>query len=526
MLARMSAEAERRLTTWESLKAAAGSWRLGAVALLSFSSGLPLGLVWLAIPAWMTQIGVDIKVVGLFTLVQAPWTFKVLWAPVVDRYPLPLLGRKRGWILLSQAVLLGLGLWLSAVSSPPEPVGLIGVICLATAVASATQDIAYDAYTVEVLRKEEQSFVVAARFAAYRVAMWISGRLSITLAAVFSWAAVNLWLALVYLPAMLVTWRAPEPEALPPAPRTLRQALWEPFVGLLARHRALEILAFVVLYKLSDNLTQALTGPFLIQTGYSAWDVGVGAGTVSLFAMIAGTFLGGLLIQVRGLGPGLWISGFLQIFSNLGYAVVAMVGVNRPAMYGAQAFEYVATGMGSAAFGVLLLRLTEKRFSATQFALLSSLFGIPRVLAGPPAGLLADAIGWRDFFVLTIPFGVPGMMMLQRFAPWGVRDPAFPVAALARRRPLSRWAVAGWGILTALATWAGGVLTLAALAATRSHRSGQGFDLALQVLHLLAPRSPGDWVSLIGTGVLAAATALLTAAALVARRGIRRAGAG
>ena len=524
MLARMSAEAERRLTTWESLKAAAGSWRLGAVALLSFSSGLPLGLVWLAIPAWMTQIGIGIKIVGLSTLLQAPWTFKVLWSPLMDRYPLPLLGRKRGWVLASQVGLLGLGVWLSAVSSPPEPVGLIGLICLATAVVAATQDIAYDAYTVEVLRKEEHGVAVGARFALYRIAMWMSGRLSITLAALFSWAAVNLWLALLYLPAMLVTWRAPEPEVLPPAPRTLREAVWEPFVGLLAKHRALEILAFVVLYKLSDNLTQALTGPFLIQAGYSAWDVGVGAGTVSLFAMIAGTFLGGLLTQVRGLGPGLWISGFLQIFSNLGYAVVAMVGVDRPVMYAAQSFEYLATGMGSGAFGVLLLRLTEKRFSATQFALLSSLFGIPRILAGPPAGLLADAIGWRDFFVLTIPFGIPGMVMLQRFVPWGVRDPEFTVAAVARRRPLSRWVVAGWGILTAVATWAGGLLTLAALAATRSYRSGRGFDLAVPLLHLLAPRSSGDWLSLGGTGVLAVTTALAAAAALVARRGIRRAG--
>ena len=169
----------KRLDTWQSIASVARSWRLLSVSLLSFSSGLPLGLVWIAIPTWMAQAGVDIKVVGLFTLAQAPWSFKFLWSPLMDRYPLPILGRKRGWILLGQVALLGTGLWLAGVPPSPDTVWVIGAICLATGFAAATQDIAYDAYTVEVLRKEEQGAAVGARVALYRAAMFISGGLAI-----------------------------------------------------------------------------------------------------------------------------------------------------------------------------------------------------------------------------------------------------------------------------------------------------------------------------------------------------------
>ena len=188
-----------------------GQWRLLSVVLLSFSSGLPLGLVWLAIPAWMARVGVDIRVIGLFTLAQAPWTFKLLWSPSMDRYRPPFLGRKRGWILLSQAALFGATLGLAGVSSHPETVWVIGAFAFAIALASATQDIAFDGYAVEVLRREEQGIATGARTALYRAGMLVAGGVSITLAASTSWALVNLLLALIYLPMMLVTVAAPEP---------------------------------------------------------------------------------------------------------------------------------------------------------------------------------------------------------------------------------------------------------------------------------------------------------------------------
>jgi MFS transporter, PAT family, beta-lactamase induction signal transducer AmpG len=500
------------------------SWRLASVALQSFASGLPLGLVWIAIPTWMTQAGVDIKVVGLFTLAQVPWTFKFLWSPLMDRYPPPFMGRKRGWIFVAQVALLGLGLWLAAVSDRPDAVWVIGMLTLAIGLAAATQDIAIDAYAVEVLRKEEQGAAVGARTAMYRAAMFASGGVAITLASPpywpGSWKGVNYLMALCWIPLLVVTWRSPEPETVPDPPRSLRQAVWEPFLDFLAQHRALEILAFVILYKLSDNLTQALTRPFLVQVGFSPADVGVVTGTIALVATLVGTFLGGLLTNSLGLGRALWIFGFFQIFSNLGYALVAHVGANKPVMYAAVAFELGSTGLGSGAFGVLLLRLTQKRFSATQFALLSSLFSISRVLAGPPAGLLADALGWRDFFVLTLVTGIPGLLMLRRFVPWSVREPEFHVAAPAQGEPLSRAQLLLRVALGGAAAFAIGLLTMAALWGIRSYRARHGFNFLHHIGLILQPDSLGAWTTLIGILAAALSVALMTAATLVARRGL------
>ncbi|HWW95310.1 MAG TPA: MFS transporter [Vicinamibacteria bacterium] len=512
-------------TTWQSLRAVVGSWRLLSVVLLSFSSGLPLGLVWIAIPAWMARAGVDIKVIGLFSLAQAPWSFKLLWSPSMDAYPLPFLGRKRGWILVSQVALVALGLGLSAVSDEPRAVWVIGSLALAIAFASATQDIAIDAYAVEVLRPEEHGIAVGARVALYRAAMLVSGGVSITLAAETSWTLVNALLALAYVPLMLVTWFAPEPEAVPGAPRTLREAVWGPLVGFLAQHRALEILAFVVLYKLSDNLSQALIRPFLVQAGYRDFDVGVATATIGQTAAVAGTVLGGVLTQALGLGRALWVFGFLQVFANLGYAAVAEVGVNRPLMYGAQALELGTSGMAAGAFGVLLLRLTQKRFSATQYALLSSLFTLPRILCGPLAGVLADAIGWRDFFVFSVFMGIPGLVLLARFVPWGAREPEFQAAVREPGAPLSRAAMLVRAAGGALAGAALGLLAVGIVGGLASRRAGRGFDFGGAVHAALAPQRLADWTTAAGVTVLALGAGLATAAALVARGG-RGEGAG
>jgi PAT family beta-lactamase induction signal transducer AmpG len=514
------ADAAPKLSTWQSIASIAKSWRLASVSLLSFASGLPLGLVWIAIPTWMTQAGVDIKVVGLFTLAQAPWSFKFLWSPLMDRYPLPFMGRKRGWILLSQVALLATSLWLAGVPPSQDTVFMIGAIALAHGFAAATQDIAYDAYTVEVLRKEEQGAAVGARVALYRAAMFISGGIAITAVAQWSWAAVNVMLALLYVPMMLVTIKAPEPESLPTPPTSLKQAVWGPFVGFLGQHRALEILAFVVLFKLSDQLTQALTGPFLVQIGFGPADVGVGRSAIGIVATLAGTLLGGLLTNAVGLGRALWLTGFLQVVSNLGYALVAQVGPDRLVMYSAVAFELGTSGMGTGAFGVLLIRLTQKRFSATQYALLSSLFSIPRVLAGPPAGLLVDAMGWRDFFVFTILAGIPGMLMLWRFVPWGVTEPEFQVEAPKKGAPVTPAHVAARATVGGLLGFGLSALTLAVLEAMRTYRSKKVFDIGAHFVDVFTPSTLGDWLTLVGMVALALTVALTTAAYVVARRGI------
>ena len=372
----------------------------------------------------MRDIGVDIRVVGLLTLAQAPWSFKVFWSPLMDRYVPPFWGRRRGWMAVTQIVLAVLVLMLAGVGERPEAIGVVGAVAFAIAIASASQDIAIDAYAVEVLRKEEQGAAVGARLAFYRAAMLVSGGVAITLAARIGWPAVNALLAFVFVLMVLLTWRSPEPEVQPTPPQTLRDAVWLPLLGMFRRNRAIEILAFVVLYKLGDQLTQSLTRPFLIDMGYDAVHRGIALATLSVILTVVGTFAGGLLTTAIGLGRSLWIFGGLQIFSNAGYFLLSVLdGPNLVAMYGATGFEVFTSGLGMGAFGVLLLRLTEKRFSATQYALFSSLFALPRVVAGPITGFTVAAIGWPAFFLLTMALGVPGLMMLARFVPLKVREP-------------------------------------------------------------------------------------------------------
>lgn len=503
---------------WRVVLDAMRSWRTASVSLLSFSSGLPLGLVWIAIPTWLAREGVDIKVIGFFTLAQAPWSFKFLWSPLMDRYalPLPRLGRKLGWTLAAQLLLLALTLWLGGVATRPDAIWVIGSLTLAIAFASASQDIAIDAYAVEVLRPHEQGVAVGARIALYRAAMFIAGGLAITLAGLWSWPAVFAVLALLYAPLMLVTLRAPRPEAdaLPP-PASLRAAVWEPFVGFLRKRRALEILAFVVLYKLADNLAGALVRPFLVQVGFNDFDVGVATASIGLVATLAGTFLGGALTTTLGLGHSLWIFGVLQIASNLGYVAIAQVGPHRPLMYGAMGFESLATGMGTGAFSVLLLRLTQKEFSATQYALFSSLFALPRILAGPVTGVLVDLMGWREFFLLTIVLGLPGLGMLQRFSPLGHREPRLH-ALEGGARHYGRGTIIRRGIVGALAGVVVAALSVSLLDALHALHAGHAFDLWAPLAALVTPAHTAGWIRVFGVALFGLVVGLAVAAAAAA----------
>jgi len=511
---------KKRLGTWASLLEAMRSWRTASVSLLSFSSGLPLGLVWIAIPDWMRDIGVDIRIVGLITLAQAPWTFKFLWSPLMDRYVPPFFGRRRGWAAIAQVALFVLGLMLAGVGHHPDTPWVVGALALAIAFASATQDIAVDAYAVDVLRPEEQGVVVGARIAIYRVAMFTAGGLAITLAGAYSWPLVNVALALAYLPMLVITWKAPEPEEKLAAPKTLREAVWLPFLGFLSRHRALEILAFVFFYKFADNLAQSLTRPFLIDMGYNSLDRGVALATIGTVATIVGTFAGGIVTTLIGLGPSLWIFGFLQIFSNLGYFVLAGSGANRALMFGATGFELLTSGLGTGAYSVLLLRMTQKRFSATQYALFSSLFGLPRLLAGPVSGFLVDAIGWRVFYLFSMACGIPGMALLARFVPIGVREPHFEVRPPSARVPLSIGGLIARGATGGILAAVGAALLVASLSALKSMQEpGGAFDLPAALAAMFPPVGVTGWLQILAIFAFGAICALLTAAVSAARHG-------
>jgi MFS transporter, PAT family, beta-lactamase induction signal transducer AmpG len=509
-----------QVSSWRAVWLALRSPRTAAVSLLSFSSGLPLGLVWIAIPTWLAREGVDIRIIGLFTLAQAPWSFKFLWSPLMDRYalPLPRIGRKLGWTLLWQIALLIGTLSLGGVVLRPEMLWIIGSLTLAIAFASASQDIAIDAYAVEVLEPDEQGVAVGARIAIYRAAMFVAGGLTITLAGLWSWPMMFTLLALMYLPLMAVTLLAPKSTAdRLQTPPSLREAVWEPFVGFLAKRRALELLAFVVLYKLADNLGGALVRPFLVQTGFNDFDVGIATATIGLITTLVGTFLGGVLTTAMGLGHALWVFGVLQIASNFGYVLIAEIGVNRPLMYAAMGFESLTTGMGTGAFSVLLLRMTMKQFSATQYALFTSLFALPRILAGPVTGVMVDAIGWREFFLFTIAVGIPGMLMLQRFSPLGRRDPEIQQLAEIEPRVITRMELLRRAILGGLAGFALAALSVALLDAFKHQKATESFDLFTPLIALFTPADISGWISLFGTTLFSIVIALATAATAAAR---------
>jgi PAT family beta-lactamase induction signal transducer AmpG len=516
----LATEVFKKPSTFENLLKALSSWRTAAVTLLSFSSGLPLGLVWISIPDWLRSNGVDIRVVGLMTLAQAPWTFKFLWSPLMDRYVPPWLGRRRGWAALSQIALFILMLVLAGVGENPDTPWVIGALALAIAFASATQDVAIDAYAVDVLRPEEQGVAVGARIAVYRAAMYVAGGLTITLTALVSWKLVVTGLALLYLPLLLVTIKAPEPDVKQKPPSTLKDAVWLPFLGFLSRHRALEILAFVVFYKFADNLATALLRPFLIDMGYNEIHRGVGLTTVGLFTTLAGAFIGGSVTTILGLGHALWIFGLIQIFSNIGYIFVANSPVNVPLMYSAMGFETFTQGLGTGAFSVLLIRMTQKRFSATQYALFSSLFSLPRVVAGPISGVLVDAAGWNAFFWLTMILGIPGLFLLSRFVPPGVKEPEFVVEKL-ERKPLSRTGLLLRGIIGTVLGFIFAAFLMATLAAIKIMRAKPetGFDLYPQLINIFMPADHGGWIMLFSILVFAIVVGLFTAAVSAARSG-------
>lgn len=517
----------KKPSTWVSLARAFTSWRTASVTLMSFSSGMPLGLVWIAIPDWMRDIGVDIRIVGLITLAQAPWTFKFLWAPLMDRYVPPKLGRRRGWAAITQLLLFVFTLMLAGVGDHPETPWVVAALAMAIAFAAASQDIAVDAYAVDVLRPEEQAIAVGARNFLYRVGMiWVAGGTAITLAGRYGWSAVNVFLACLFLPMLVVTWKAPEPPGTAAAPATLKEAVWYPFLGFLARHRALEILAFIILYKLADQLAQSLQRPFLIDMGYNEVDRGVALSTVGVIGNVLGTFIGGLLTAPLGLGRALWVFGFFQIFSNAGYALIAAEGeVNRTLMLSAIGFETLSSGLGSGAFSVLLLRMTQKRFSATQYALFSSLFGLPRILAGPIAGFSAYAVGWETFFWATMVIGIPGMVMLSRFVAWNARDVEFRIEPPRIRRPLTAGELTMRGLAGAFVGFASGALLTALLSALKvvndATKAGTqaAFDMWTPLINIGRPVDNAGWITLVGLLVWGLTCGLFTAAVSAARHG-------
>ncbi|HET6492635.1 MAG TPA: MFS transporter [Burkholderiales bacterium] len=398
------------------------SRRIAAVLLLGFASGLPLALTAGTLQAWLAVESIDIKTIGLFTLVGQPYTYKFLWAPLMDRYTPPFLGRRRGWLILTQLALLGAIAFMGTVN-PRESPWLLAAVAFCVAFLSSSQDIVFDAYRTDVLREAERGPGAAISVLGYRVAMLVSGGGALIVADQFlGWSAMYFLMAALMGIGIIATWFAPEPEDGPRAPKSLAGAISEPLKEFFSRQGAWLLLVLIVLYKLGDAFAGSLTTAFLIQgPGFTATEVGAINKALGLAATIVGALIGGAWMVRLGLYRALLGFGMLQAVTNLGFMFLALVGKNYALMVTAVGAENLCGGMGTAAFVALLMSLCDKRFSATQYALLSALSAVGRVYVGPASGFLVSAIGWAPFFFLTFVIALPGIGLL-----WLMREQLAP----------------------------------------------------------------------------------------------------
>jgi PAT family beta-lactamase induction signal transducer AmpG len=427
------------------------SKRIAVLSVLSTASGMPLGWVYTTLQFFLVALGIPKSTIGLLSVVSFPWLLKFLWSPLVDRFALPWPGRRRSWIIVAQLALagtfgaLGAYAWRTlAARAAGAPLGaaplVIGLFAIAVAFFSATQDIALDAYAVEVLHKDEQGPVSGLRILFYRVGMLLAGAFAVSASEWLPWPVVFLATGAAFAAFTLLVLAAPEPDRPAEPPRSLRKAVVEPLRTYFARPDALGIALFLVFYKFGDNMGGTMVNPFLKDLCFSNAEAGAAIKTIGTVATISGSLVGGVLLGRIGLGRALWVFGVLQAAANLVYSAAAVsravpldvaqcaalpaVSVaTRLWTYGAIAAENAAQGMATAAQAVLLLRVCDRRYSATQFALLSSLFALGRWASGPPSGYLAEALGYPTFFALCATvMALPGFFFLQRIAPFGARE--------------------------------------------------------------------------------------------------------
>ena len=398
--------------------------------LTGFSSGLPLFILISLLPAWLRSENVDLKAIGLFALIQLPFTWKFLWAPLFDRFAPPL-GRRRGWMLITQIGLL-LSIPLFGQLHPHLDLWAIAYLAAAVAFFSASQDIALDAYRRELLPDIELGMGNAIHVNAYKIAGLVPGSLSLILADHMSWNAVYFITALFMLPGVLMTLLVREPEIAKGTPRTLREAVVEPFHEFLTRHGwqyAALVLAFLFFYKLGDSMAVALATPFYLDMGFSKTEIGLVAKNAGLWLSVIGGLLGGVWMVKLGINRALWVFGVLQMIAILGFAWLAWLGpfsapgapelTQLAIVIGIEAF---GVGLGTTAFVAFIARTTNPLYTATQFALFTSLMAVPRTFANAATGYLVEGVGWTAFFLLCFALAVPGMLLLFRVAPWNRDD--------------------------------------------------------------------------------------------------------
>ncbi|MBD2232428.1 AmpG family muropeptide MFS transporter [Phormidium tenue] len=437
------------------------SRKMAAILLLGIASGLPYALMDDAFRGWMTKAQLDLRIIGWFSLISLPYSLKFLWSPFLDRFVPPRLGRRRGWMVIGQlGLVVGiaiLALQMAAIATGPSPtpasvLQLVALIALGITFLSATQDIAIDAYRTDVLEEREMGAGAATYVLGYRIAILLTGAMAFILADRITWPWVYGVMAGLMGLGVLVSLWAPEPVRTVHPPDSLKQAVVQPFGEFFSRlgvQRTIAVVLFILLYKLGDNLTAKMAIPFLGDQGlgFSDTDIGTIRQGLGLVATIVGTLAGGAALSQLGINRSLWIFGGLQALSNLGYLILAIVGKNYLVMVLAINVENFCAGLGTAGFVGFLMSLCNARFSATQFALLSSLMAVGRdLIAGPASGEIAQRLqqfvqsnpniaaipalagatqqGWPLFFGITLLAALPGLMLLPVFAPWHDREEA------------------------------------------------------------------------------------------------------
>ncbi|MBU4582359.1 MAG: AmpG family muropeptide MFS transporter [Proteobacteria bacterium] len=395
------------------------SRRMLVSLIMGFSCGLPLLLTITVLQAWMKEEGVDLTVIGMMALVGFPYTVKFLWAPFFDRYIPHFLGRRRGWLIMAQVALMtaiaALGL-----TDPEFNPWMVAFVAFLVTFFSASQDIVVDAYRREDLAEEELGLGSALYVNGYRTGMLLASGGGLILSDYMPFSTVYLIMAFCMLPGIVTTMLTPEPEMIS-VPRTFKEAVMGPLIDYFTRKNAILMLAFILLYKIGDTMAGAMTTPFFLDIGFSKTEIGAVVKLFGFWATVGGTLLGGMVMLSLGINRALWVFGFLQALSTAGFAILARIGYSLPLLSGVIAFENLTAGMGTAAYVAFMASITNKKFTATQYALLSSLMGVPRVVASAPTGFLAKHLGWESFFIACVLIAIPGILLLLKFAPWSSR---------------------------------------------------------------------------------------------------------
>jgi MFS transporter, PAT family, beta-lactamase induction signal transducer AmpG len=385
--------------------------------IMGFACGLPLLLTMSVLQARMKEDGIDLTTIGLVNLVQIPYTWKFVWAPFLDRFVPPFLGRRKGWLAMAQFGLIlaiaGLGY-----SDPVKHFGWMVFTAVCVAFFSATQDIVVDAYRREDLSDEELGLGSSFYIYGYRMGILLASGGGLIMADFIPWSHVYLLMCICMLPAVATTLLTPEPNVVEGSPKTLKDAVIQPLVDYFTRKDALWILAFILFYKIGDTMAGAMTMPFYLEIGFSKTQIGAVVKIFGTWAIIGGAIAGGIIMFRFGIHKSLWVFGILQALSTACFIILARMGDNLSILSGVIAFENVSSGMGTAAFVAFMASITNKKFTATQYALLSSLMAFPRVLASAPTGFLAKHLGWESFFIVCTLIAIPGMMMLFKFSSW------------------------------------------------------------------------------------------------------------